>query len=214
MLDEKLNREIPAWLGFASEKRFAILLLGLWTAVQSFGPNFGPFSLHFLSPPVSSEESEELRAGLFSSTVKLFCAHIHRRRSDRECQCGFVHAAAQQRDFLRVTQWICVRCFFNFPSPWRLFSSVDSCWRVQPRTCVQFALRVTPQWNVVTNSAVWRLSHVSNVEIWRQSQIWFSQFLTILIALRLYIIQTLDHVTYLLMFLSSSASQGNLCFDV
>lgn len=29
--------------------------------------------------------------------MKLFCAHIHRRRSDRECQCGFVHAAAQHR---------------------------------------------------------------------------------------------------------------------
>lgn len=30
--------------------------------------------------------------------MKLFCAHIHRRRrSDRECQSGFVRAAAQHR---------------------------------------------------------------------------------------------------------------------
>lgn len=101
-----------------------------------------------------------VKGRLLRSTVKLFCAHIHRRRSDRECQCGvFLHAAAQHR------QTGLQEFHGEFFSSASSFSSFLSCWSAQSSTRVQFVLCL---YNIVEKSchkfSSWRLwQHVSSM---------------------------------------------------
>lgn len=103
--------------------------------------------------------------------MKLFCAHIHRRRSDRECQCGFVHAAAQtDRQLLTVTCWVSVQHFFDSPP---FFSKLLKSSVVNLCPVCRLLFVTTGGGKVVTNSSSWRLSqHVSSML--SKPDTWFS----------------------------------------